>query len=282
MRDRAVLEKIGISDKIVKNWRKKGLTITYPMVKNKKFYKSEDGDLFVETADKYVPHLSKKEINIYTQKPEDFRKDFLRNTNFFAIDFCDFISKNHEKANKLKAEEKIAGLLSLLYLFQRAMDHHYYHFDRYLAYQNYPDTPVGFWWERLRILCTKLDIDLLKLLANDKEELSKASKSKELKEALDKIKVFERVQEEEVKTIFDTKKKEHRFIRTGFPIWEKLYTAIKASPSSVKKNALPKVKKIMEGHPIYGTRDILSPQGLSYFNNAVFREFKNEIDRWTK
>jgi len=37
MKDKTILEKIGITQKLVKNWRKRNLKITYPMKARAKF-----------------------------------------------------------------------------------------------------------------------------------------------------------------------------------------------------------------------------------------------------
>ncbi len=138
MKDKTILAKIGISDEIVKKWKKKGLKITYPMKPNKKFFKSDDGKLFVETADRFVVPLSRREIDIYTKSPYRFRKDFLENIKIYR-DFYKFLVIYRERIKDLKTyHEKASALLSLSYLFQLVMDHHYYHFDRYLVYENYP------------------------------------------------------------------------------------------------------------------------------------------------
>ena len=125
--------------KIIDSWKKKGLKISFPMKENKKYFKSDDG-IFVESADKYLIKFSTKENKLYTEKPAVFRDDFLNNVKFF-FDFHQFIYKQLEKT------EDLASVLTLTYLFLSAMDHHYYHFDRYLVYENYPKTPVGFWWK---------------------------------------------------------------------------------------------------------------------------------------
>ena len=147
-----ILQKIGITDMIVQSWLKEGLKISYPMLQNKKYYRSEDGFALVENGDKYVIFLSKKEKDLYTKHPEIFKKDFLNNIKFY-IRFINWLHSLQPKTDFLDPEQKFTSLLLILYLFQRGMDYHYYHFDRYLVYQNYPDTPVGYWWKKLKEIC---------------------------------------------------------------------------------------------------------------------------------
>ena len=81
-KNKTILEKIGIRDEIVKKWKKKGLKITYQTRVRTRFLKSDDGEIFIENGDKFVPPLSKEETRIYKRHPEKFRDDFLKNVRF--------------------------------------------------------------------------------------------------------------------------------------------------------------------------------------------------------
>lgn len=289
-----VLEKIGISNKIVKEWKRKGLKITYPVRARAHFFKSEDGEVFIENGDKFVPPLTKKETSIYKKNPEKFREDILKNARFY-IKFCDFIFSYQKHLQNLKAKEKITALLSLLYLFQRAMDYHHYHWDRYLVYQNYPSTPVGYWWKKLKDLYTKATgekvlknkptLGFLNLLTENKEILGKIKNNLsekdflKLKSALTAIKIFEDAQQRDGEIIIDFKTKENIFIRTAFPMWTGLYKEIKKHPELTKKR--DKIKKILNLHPIIAIRKIMLLKVLGYFDEEVFLQFEKEIKRWT-
>ncbi len=287
-----ILQKIGISDKIVQFWLKKGLKISYPMLQNKKYYRSEDGFAFVENGDKYVVFLSKKEKDLYTKYPEIFKKDFLSNIKFY-IRFINWLHSLQPKTDFLDPGQKFTSLLLILYLFQRGMDYHYYHFDRYLAYQNYPDTPVGYWWDRFKKFCKAIserekvdeNVILLHLLTNDKESKKLKGflndKQQEiLKQVLKNIKIFEDAQKSEVKQIKDLKMKEDILFRTAIPIWNTLMELLKKYPDLLKSECQSKIPKITEGHPLIITRLILSPEGLNYFQQDIFNMFENEIKRW--
>lgn len=296
MKDKSILEQIGVSQNIINKWKRDGLHITYPMVPKRKFYRSNDGDLFVETADKYAPPLDKQELKIYTTNPLFFKKDFLNNAKFF-IRFCDYIVSIRGRTEGLNSTNKLVALLVLMYLFQSAMDHHYYHFDRYLAYEAYPQTPVGYWLEKLTRLYQKIykqrvssnnpSVEFLKLLSQDQEVLKQFEKglSKKdfqfLQKILQNIKVFESAQNEEVEIIMNTKNNEHKFMRTGFPIWDKLLEIVKEHPELVKRKYLNKTRNILNGHPILGTRLILNPDGIACFQDDVVSSFKAELVKWT-
>lgn len=291
--NKTILEKIGVSNKKVRKWKLAGLRISYPMKARSRFLKSADG-FFVYAADKFFPPLSEKERREYTKNPEKFRKDLFKNLRFYTK-FYEFLYRLIKKAEKLENKEETAALFSLLFLFQSAMDHHYYHFDRYLAYENYPQTPVGYWWAKLKNLYTKAtgnkvskskpQEDFLKLLSLDqeilgefKENLSR-KESLELKNVLRKIKVFERTQEEEAALLYGTHLKESKLLETAFTIWGKLSEIVKTSPDLIKKQDFQKLREIMVSHPIVGIRKLLYA-GLSYFSCEIFTEFKKEIKRW--
>lgn len=295
MENKTILEKISISDNEVKRWKKKGLKITYPIKQNPYWFKSADGEAFWENADKFVPLLTKKETKLYIKYPEKFREDFQKNLRLFRK-FCDFVYQKQKQVEKLRKKEKVAALLSLIYLFQRAMDYHYYHWDRYIVYEDYPQTPVGYWWKKLKDLYTKVtkkkiskpshSEDFLKLLALNKEILKKfkttLSKNDflELKKALKAIKIFEDAQQKEIEMLLDYERKIDVLKGTGFPMFDKFWKEIKRHPELIRKKGRLKIKKIGELHPIIGARRLLLIPALRCFDEEIFFQFKKEIKRW--
>ncbi|MEK7079526.1 MAG: hypothetical protein AAB929_05645 [Patescibacteria group bacterium] len=284
---------MGITDRIVQSWLKKGLKITYPMLQNIKYYKSEDGPVFVENGDKYVIPLSQKEITLYTNNPEIFKRDFLQNVKLY-VTFINWLHTLQPETKSLEQRERFASLLLILYLFQRGMDHHYYHFDRYLAYQNYPDTPVGFWWKKLKDACRKIskhkkqdpDILFLKLLTKDEQvpieykDVLTASEYNQLTKTLKNIRIFEDAQQEEAELVTDKNKQENIFFRTAIPIWDDLMDVLKKYPELFKPEFQSKIIEVTEGHPLIVIRLILSPEGLHYMDSEILRMFEKEIKRW--
>lgn len=288
-----ILERIGVSQKEVNKWRRMGLKISYPMRKLQRFYLSEDGEAFVENGDKYVIPLSKRETSLYIKHPEVFTKDFLKNVRLY-VRFMNWIHGLEPKCIFIEAKEKFTCLLALLYLFQLAMDHHYYHFDRYLAYQNYPDTPVGFWWNRLKKFSKKLsqkthqdeNVVFLNLLGRDKKTIAVCKNFLSQKSftylltVLKNIKIFEDAQEKEVKAIVDTKTQENILFRTAIPIWSALMDILKAKPELIKSQFRFRMPFILEGNSLIMTREILSPEGLNYFQSSISGLFTKEVMRW--
>jgi hypothetical protein len=293
LKNNTILEKIGVSNKKVKKWKSAGLKISYPMKARTHFLKSADG-FFVYAADKFFPPLSEGKIKKYIKSPKKFRQDFFKNLRFYTR-FYEFLHSLIKKTENLETKERTAALLSLSYLFQSAMDHHYYHFDRYLAYENYPQTPLGYWWKKLKYLYSKAtgnkisklkpQENFLKLLSLDQEILKELRKNlskkefSELKNVLRNIKVLEKTQEIEAKLLYGTYLKESKLLETGFTIWNKISEIVKTCPYLVKKNDFLWLKKIMENHPIVGTRKLLHV-GLKYFNSEIFTLFEKEIKRW--
>jgi len=293
--NKTVLEKIGISDNILRRWKKEGLTISYPIKKQKKYFKSKDGEVFVESADKYVPPLSARERKIYTKNPKKFKSDFLKNVKFY-FRFHTFLFDQSDSIKKLKKkEDKISASLSLLYLFLSAMDHHYYHFDRYLVYEEYPSTPLGYWWAKLKKFYFKAFGEkvsenpppkFLKTLAGDKKTLGEFKQKlnkkdfKELRKTLKMIKIFEDAQQKEVEIVIGYPSKENLLFKSGLGLWFKTCNLIKKFPDSIKKKGFHEIIELMEGHPITSSREIILPLTLTCFRNEIFSEFKREIKRW--
>jgi len=295
LQNKTILERIGISQRAVNKWKKSGLKVTYPIRKRRKFFKSADGKAFVEAGDKFVPPLTKREKKLYTKSPEKFREDFLKNVKLHNK-FLDFLYEVQKRTDKLEKEEKLMGLLTLLYLFQASIDHHYWHFDRYLVYENYPQTPTGYWWKKLKDLYTKATKEkvskskppekFLKLLASDKKNTKEFKKTlsrkdfAQLKEALKSIKIFEKVQKEEIEICIDPQTKMERNFKVGLALWDKLSKTIKDFPEFVKERNFLKIKKILEFHPIIGIRRILLPATLRCFKKEIFSQFEKEIKIW--
>ena len=117
MKDKTILEKIGITQKLVKNWRKRNLKITYPMKARAKFFDSHEGKDFLEGADKFLTPFSKKKQKFYTLNPKKFRADFLRNAKL-CFQFCRLIFKSKDFIKNLKEKEKSAAVFFfVLFIF---------------------------------------------------------------------------------------------------------------------------------------------------------------------
>lgn len=265
-----------MKQKLIDNWKKKGLQISFPMKENKKYFKSDDG-VFVESADKFLIKFSTKENKLYTEKPAVFKDEFLKSVKFF-FDFHQFIYK------QLENTEDLASVLVLTYLFLSAMDHHYYHFDRYLVYENYPKTPVGFWWKKLKDIHgnTLPETNFLLTVIKDKKIMAKYKKLlskkdfKKLNLVLENIEIFQEVQQKEAKIVSGFPAKEDLLIKTGFELWEKLVELIKKN----KKLVNNKIIKLLDGHPIVSTRQILLVEQLKCFDKTIVKDFMDEISRW--
>jgi len=72
------------------------------------FYLSEDGEAFVENGDKYLIPVSKRETSLYTDHPEVFTKDFLKNVRLY-IRFMNWIHGLQSRAVLLEMKEKFIG-----------------------------------------------------------------------------------------------------------------------------------------------------------------------------
>lgn len=287
-----ILNKIRITDDIIKKWKRQGLKISYPMKKNDHYFKSQDGEIFVKAADKYVPLLSKEETRLYIQYPEQFRDDFLKQAKFF-FQFHTFLHNQSSLVEKLPNEkEKVSISLALLYLFLSAMDNHYYHYDRYLVYQDYPATPIGYWWKKMKDYCIKISGEkkkeetFLKVLTIDKNILEKFHKNlreKELNDfyrTLDVLKIFEETQQKEYQIVSGYPSEEDLLLRSGFGLWTNISDLIRNYPTIIKDKYREKIVSLLERHPILSTRELLLPPQLKSFQEDIFIQFEDEIKRW--
>jgi len=294
--NKTVLEKIGINNDVISEWKIKRLKITYPMKKKIHYFESQDGSVFIEAADKYVPPLSKQEIILYTKNPKKFQIDFLRNVHFY-FQFHTFLFNQSKEVEKLTTVgEKLSASLALMYLFLSAMDHHYYHFDRYLVYQDYPETPIGYWWEKLKDCYLKAfgekvtresqPENYLKLLARDPKVLQEIKKRlskedvKNIGKILTVIKLFEDTQQKEYKIVSGYPVKEDLLLKSGFGLWENICKLIKKYPNSIQEKYRKKILELIEGHPITSTRELLLVSQLKTFKKKIISEFEEEIKRW--
>lgn len=265
-----------MEQKIIDNWKKKGLKISFPMRENKQYFKSDDG-IFVESADKYLIKFSAGENRKYTENPAQFRDDFLKNVKFF-FDFHQFIYKQLEKT------EDLTSVLVLTYLFLSAMDNHYYHFDRYLVYENYPETPVGFWWKKLKdyhknnLPETNFLLTIIKNKEIIKQYKKKLSKSdfKDFNLVLKNIGIFQDIQQKEAEIVTGYPAKDDLLIKTGFGLWQKLCELIKKNKHLVNDEII----KLLDEHPIWATRQILLEPQLKCFDKTIVNSFRDQINLW--
>lgn len=292
---KTILDRIGISEDMVKQWKDRGLIITFPMARREEYFKSDEG-VFVEAADMFVPPLTKEETALYTEHPEIFKRDYLRNAKLY-FEFHTFLYEKSKSVEKLgKPEDKTAAILSLLYLFLSAMDHHHYHFDRYMVYQEYPETPVGFWWAKLKGIYLKTFGEkvpklkpperFLRILSGDgkviKEvevQLQKGEKE-EFRETLKNIRIFEDAQQEDSKIVTGFPAEEDLLLKSGFGLWEQLCDLIREFPEVIKDEFRSRVQELINAHPIISTRETLLPSSLKYFKEEIRSEFEKEIGRW--
>lgn len=296
MQNKSILDKIGITSQIVRDWENKGIKITYPMKARKNYFKSQDGEVFVGSADKYLLPLTKKETELYTKHPEKFRDDFIKNVTLY-FQFHIFLFNKSQQIKKIDSSQgKLSSVLALMYLFLSAMDHHYYHFDRYLVYEDYPNTPVGYWWDKFKKYYSKVfnekiskrqpTENFLKLLSEDKKILNEFKRRltkneyQGLSQTLKVINIFENTQEIEARIVSGYPAKEDLLLKTGFGIWNQICDLIRVYPENIQKKSYSKMLKLIEGHPITSTRILLLPSSLKTFKNEIFSEFTREMRRW--
>lgn len=164
-----LLQKCGITNEIVNNLKKRGLFIPRRMRKSPRIMKSPSEEWFYYAADQFTPPLTKKELKEYIDKPEKFSQDFIKSLKFFT-EVSGILYHAVKRLEDLNDVEIASATLAILHIFQSAMDYLYYKYDRHLEYHEYKDSPVGYYWIRLRQLC-KIVADNMK--AEDPERWAK-------------------------------------------------------------------------------------------------------------
>lgn len=159
--------------------------------------------------DDFVPPLSEAKFHLYVTRALRFKEDFLKNIELNAKFNADLREAVRE-ISKYLLKDKVVGLLVLLYLFQSAMDYHYYHFDYYLKDEDNPVSPMGWHFLRIRKIVAKMakqnGIDnkenwaeemVLKILSLKGEEIAKKTKNTQLISSCLDVHVYESVHQEQ-------------------------------------------------------------------------------------
>ncbi|OGD93086.1 hypothetical protein A2697_02140 [Candidatus Curtissbacteria bacterium RIFCSPHIGHO2_01_FULL_41_44] len=105
--------------------------------------------------DEFAPPLSHDGLQTYVKDPAKFRRDLLFNLRLY-LEFCSELGSQIPKTEKLPPDKRLSSLLALSFLFMSAMDNHYYHYDYYLDLEEYPKSPLGWHYLRMKKIVTKV------------------------------------------------------------------------------------------------------------------------------
>lgn len=245
--------------------------------------------------DEFVPPLSHREFRQYRTDPASFRRDFLANLRLYRR-FCAELLTQTRTLKTLPQEKRLIAALTLLFLFQSAMDYHYYRYDYLLDLEEYPKSPLGWHYLRMKTLVVKaassrgklsdeawMNEQLLALLGKKAtatiRELSKNLKKEQVKAlnaSCQAIQIFLRVQQEEEKLFYGKNQKGPVFT-AGHAIWRSLHDAVTRSKILGKKQK--RLSTILSGDPIYGTRHILVHKNKLFPGSVVHRVHDN-LKQW--
>ncbi|MBI2621480.1 MAG: hypothetical protein HYW63_02420 [Candidatus Levybacteria bacterium] len=246
--------------------------------------------------DEFVPPLTNQEFQKYILSASDFRKDFLRNLNLY-ISFCSQIKRVVSKVNVLDHHEEVTALVALFYLFQSAMDHHYYHYDYFLDLEEYPKSPLGWHFLRMKKILTKVsprlkkdnswvEKEILHLLSRKGEKTitnlkphTTSSELKQINESYKAVQIFLKVQQEEEK-LFVGNNFNSPVFKAGYGLWDGLGKAVKKTDNKYFKDKKG-LLKILDGDPIWGTRKILVDR-KDYIASPILNLIQDEIIAWAK
>lgn len=144
-----VLSQCGLADSTVRSYLARGLTILPEMCPVDNPMRSSAPDWWVYAVDDFTPPLTKSETARYIARPAELGHDLMANLDLFS-ELCEQLLLSMDQAPKLAPGHlQAAAYLSVLRIFQSAMDYHYYRFDRHFDYHDYLGSPVGYHWSRL-------------------------------------------------------------------------------------------------------------------------------------
>ncbi|MBI3619979.1 hypothetical protein HY214_02435 [Candidatus Roizmanbacteria bacterium] len=295
MLTRLVLEKIGFTKKNLPALNK--IVISPKMTHYKDNPHTKDEAFINWAKDEFAPPLSPMELATYINHPAKFRRDLLNNLRLY-LKFCQAVAKTLPRLELLSDSDKMVSLIVLLFLFQSAMDSHYYKYDYPLDLEEYPRSPLGWHYLRaeniVRVLAAGLHItdrrswisekvlillskNGLTLIKNLKPYL-KQDQINNLQASFHALQIYQQVQQEENK-LFTGKNMDSVVFTTGFKIWNMLSSLVKNTQESLFKDK-KELLSILNGNPIYGTRKILVDLN-KYFSNKLVEETKKNIRLWT-
>jgi len=311
-----VLEKCGITKRIINGLVKKGLFVPKKVRPVKKPIRSPGEKWVYEIADKFTPPLTKQEREFYIRNPRIFCEHLIRGTKFL-IKTCELLYDVSNIAKELPPKEAIAALLVVQRIFHAAYDYNYQKYDRHLEYHDYKESPVGYYWQKLKRLCLlaalKAKVSNPKELATQKmlELISgygiiiKSSKSKkraqeaykflvsnlknkrltqELNSLVKIFKEFSIAQEKECNIFYSgLPPKNIGLIEVGLHYWSYLKSFIKENPNLIKAEYRNKINKWFKHEDlpliIIGTRDFVQVDAEP-FVDEVQNLYKEELQRW--
>lgn len=148
-----ILGKCGITDKVIGRLIKKGLFVPKKVKPVKNPMRSSSEEWFYQVADRFAPPFTKKEREFYIKNPEKFCEHLLEGTKLL-IRTCELLYDTSEKAKKLSSpKEAITALLVIQRIIHAVWDYNHMKYDRHLEYHDFEESPVGYYWKKLKKLC---------------------------------------------------------------------------------------------------------------------------------
>lgn len=312
-----VLEKCGITNQLISNLKRKGLFVPKKMKVTKKVLKSPSEFWIYYVGDKFTPPLSKKERLDYITSPKNFYRDLLNGTKLF-VEVNRNLYRTFEVAKvRLAKEELIAALLAIQRIWHASIDYNYFKYDRHLEYDKYKESPVGYYWLRLRKLCLlaakNLQSEDKELWAKEKmlnllagygvikksNKMNKGSKEayneirnnlkstnqiRELHKLVEGLKIFSRAQEDEAK-IFNSKIANHKISSVDFILclWDYLIGYLKKNPKLMRPRNIRFVMNLGKAQDLPSKAIAirkLSHKGEIFFAPKIIRLYSDELKRW--
>ena len=312
-----ILEKCGITKRIINGLIKKGLFVPKKVRPVKKPIRSPSEEQFYRVADRFTPPFTKKEKEFYIKNPNIFCEHLIKNAKFF-VKTGELLYDTSEKAQKsLPVKKAIAALLVIQRISHALLDYNYLKYDRHLEYHDYKESPVGYYWQKLKKLCL---LAALKTKKPNPKELAtqkmlelisgygiiiKSSKSKkraqgaykflvsslknkrltqELNSLVKIFRQFSLTQEKEVIiTYYGLAPRNLGMIEVGFHHFVYLKNLIETHPDLIRSGYKDKVKKWIKNVDfplvIIGARDFVQVDAEPFIEE-IQNLYKEELQRW--
>lgn len=148
-----VLEKCGINAALIKFFKAKGLSVKKRITPFPSFMRSPSEEWFSSITDRFTPPLEPSEKKAMIANPYIFSHKVAEGATLLS----EISGVLHEALSickkKLSGGEAIAALLSINHIFISCLHLNYLKFDRHLEYHDYPESPVGHYWQKFNALC---------------------------------------------------------------------------------------------------------------------------------
>ncbi len=185
------LRKAGLSEEVIEGFKKAGIDLLAEVRERKEFFKSHSPQWFVEIADKYTPPLEEEEREKILENPSYLTEKLVFGAAALRI-VSSIIASILERNESIEKDV----LLALNRALHSVLDNLVLKYDRLLEYCEHRESPVGFYFNKLKELCRKYSINLHEVLEINLRPLASCGFPRKVEERLRRLlSILERVDE---------------------------------------------------------------------------------------